>query len=352
MKPLSIMLLLALQICFSIVGIACGQSLVPGVMIFGDSVVDTGNNNHLLTLVKANFPPYGRDFSSRLPTGRFCNGKLATDFAVETLGFSSYPPPYSSSEAQGENLLNGANFASAASGYWDKTALLYGAIPLNQQLRNFKEYQIKVKAIAGKENATELIRGSIYLLSAGSSDYVQNYYINPLINKLQTPDQFGDLLLHSFNSFIKNLYDLGARRIGVTSLPPLGCLPASITLFGKGKNSCVTRLNSDAIGFNYKLKSAAEALKKSYPDLKLVIFDIFNPLLDIVQNPTKYEFFEARKACCGTGTIETSLLCNANSIGTCTDASGYVFWDSFHPSEAANKALAEALLLQGIGLIS
>jgi hypothetical protein len=35
----------------------------------------TGNNNKLMTLVKANF-------SSRLPTGRFCNGKLATDFAV------------------------------------------------------------------------------------------------------------------------------------------------------------------------------------------------------------------------------------------------------------------------------
>lgn len=86
----------------------------------------------------------------------------------------------------------------------------------------------------------------------------------------------------------QNLYNLGARRIGVTSLAPLGCLPASITLFGKGKNDCVTRLNSDAIGFNYKLKAAAEALKKSRPDLKLVVFDIYNPLLDLVQNPSKY----------------------------------------------------------------
>ncbi|KAF3333031.1 GDSL esterase/lipase [Carex littledalei] len=327
MKSISIMLILAFQLWFCIVGISHGQSIVPGFMIFGDSVVDTGNNNNQLTLVKANFRPYGRDFGSHLPTGRFCNGKLATDFTVETLGFSSYPPAYFSSEAQGENLLYGANFALAASGYWDKTAILYGAVPLTRQLRNFEEYQARIKAIAGEENATELIRESIYLLSAGSSDYVQNYYINPLINKLKTPDQ-------------------------VTSLAPLGCLPASITLFGKDKNDCVTRLNSDAIGFNYKLKAAAEALKKSHPDLKLVVFDIYNPLLDLVQNPSKYGFFETRKACCGTGTIETSLLCNAISIGTCSDASGYVFWDSFHPSEAANKALAGALLLQGIELIS
>jgi phospholipase/lecithinase/hemolysin len=43
---------------------------------------------------------------------------------------------------------------------------------------------------------------------------------------------------------------------------------------------------------------------------------------------------------------------NAISVGTCTGASGYVFWNSFNPSEAANKALAEALLVLGIELVS
>lgn len=58
-----------------------GQPLVPAMFIFGDSVVDVGNNNNLETIVKSNFPPYGRDFnSSTHPTGRFCNGKLASDF--------------------------------------------------------------------------------------------------------------------------------------------------------------------------------------------------------------------------------------------------------------------------------
>lgn len=57
------------------------QQLVPSMFIFGDSVVDVGNNNHIYTIVKANFPPYGRDFmTAHQPTGRFCNGKLATDF--------------------------------------------------------------------------------------------------------------------------------------------------------------------------------------------------------------------------------------------------------------------------------
>lgn len=59
------------------------QPLVPGIMVFGDSIVTVGNNNHLTTVVQSNFPPYGRDFKNQLPTGRFCNGKLALDFTCK-----------------------------------------------------------------------------------------------------------------------------------------------------------------------------------------------------------------------------------------------------------------------------
>jgi hypothetical protein len=55
------------------------QPLVPALFTFGDSTVDIGNNDYLHTLIKADFPPYGRDFKNRVATGRFCNGKLATD---------------------------------------------------------------------------------------------------------------------------------------------------------------------------------------------------------------------------------------------------------------------------------
>nr|POF18355.1 protein free1 [Quercus suber] len=41
----------------------------------GDSIVDIGNNNHINTLIKCNFPPYGKDFQGGKPTGRFSNGR-------------------------------------------------------------------------------------------------------------------------------------------------------------------------------------------------------------------------------------------------------------------------------------
>ncbi|KAI8014321.1 GDSL esterase/lipase [Camellia lanceoleosa] len=332
--------------------VAHGDPLVPILCIFGDSVVDVGNNNNLNTLLKANFPPYGRDFVTHKPTGRFCNGKLATDFTAKYLGFTSYPPAYLSQDAQGTNLLTGANFASAGSGYYDSTAQFYRAISLTQQLAYYKEYQNKVVTMVGKDSANAMFSGGIHLLSAGSSDFIQSYYINPILNRAYTPDRFSTLLIRSYSTFVQNLYGLGVRKIGVTTLPPTGCLPAAITMFGLGSNQCVARLNQDAISFNKQLNSTSQDLQNRLPGLKLVVLDIYQPLLNLVMKPTDSGFFESRRACCGTGTIETSMLCNASSVGTCSNATQYVFWDGFHPSEAANQVLASALLEQGISLVS
>ncbi|XP_071711432.1 GDSL esterase/lipase At5g22810-like [Rutidosis leptorrhynchoides] len=329
-----------------------GQPLVPALFIFGDSVVDTGNNNNLETVVKSNFPPYGRDFINHRHTGRFCNGKLASDFTGENLGFTTYPPPILSKEANGKKLLLGANFASGGSGYYETTAKLYNTIPLSKQLGYYKKYQKKLVGIAGKSNATSIITGSVYFISSGSSDFVQNYYVNPLLYKVYTPYQFADILIQDYSHFIQELYALGARKIGVSTLPPIGCLPASITIFGEDSNECVTKMNSVAKYLNKKLNATSLTLQSKLSGLNLVVLDIYQPLYDIIQKPSDYGFFEARKACCGTGLVETSYLCNKYSPGTCKNASEYVFWDGFHPSEAVNKILADDLLLEGISLVS
>lgn len=49
--------------------------------VFGDSLVDAGNNNYLPTLSKANIPPNGIDFkaSGGQPTGRYTNGRTIGD---------------------------------------------------------------------------------------------------------------------------------------------------------------------------------------------------------------------------------------------------------------------------------
>ena len=56
------------------------KPMVTAVIVFGDSIMDPGNNNDLHTVVKANHPPYGKDFAGHVPTGRFSNGLIPTDF--------------------------------------------------------------------------------------------------------------------------------------------------------------------------------------------------------------------------------------------------------------------------------
>ncbi|XP_042483842.1 GDSL esterase/lipase At5g45670-like isoform X2 [Macadamia integrifolia] len=92
---------------------------VPCYFIFGDSLVDNGNNNAMASLARANYLPYGIDFPDG-PTGRFCNGETTTDIIAKLLGFEDYsPPPYAN--AKDEDLLRGVNFASAAAGIRDET---------------------------------------------------------------------------------------------------------------------------------------------------------------------------------------------------------------------------------------
>ncbi|KAK2654982.1 hypothetical protein Ddye_008034 [Dipteronia dyeriana] len=327
---------------------------VPALIIFGDSIVDVGNNNNLNTVIKANFPPYGRDFVTHRPTGRFCNGKLATDFTAEFIGFTSCPPAYLTQEAKGERILTGVNFATAASGLYDGTAQLYSAISLTQQLNSYRECQNKVVSMVGREMANNIFTGAIHLLSAGSSDFIQNYYISPLLNRVYSPDRFSDTLMNSYSSFVQNLYQLGVRKLGMTSLPPTGCLPAVVTLFGGGSNQCVARLNQDAISFNNKLNSASQSLVNKLPGLKLVVFNIYKPLLDIITTPGKS----------GNGSLSQErpvvrlalwrprFYAMPGPLGTCSNATQYVFWDGFHPSEAANRVLAGVLLEKGFDLIS
>lgn len=61
---------------FSLFGICLGESF-PANFVFGDSLVDAGNNNYIMSLSKANYVPNGIDFGA--PTGRYTNGRTNVD---------------------------------------------------------------------------------------------------------------------------------------------------------------------------------------------------------------------------------------------------------------------------------
>ncbi|CAI0629446.1 unnamed protein product [Linum tenue] len=96
-----------------IINIPADAAAVPAVFIFGDSLVDTGNNNYIVSVAKSDFPPYGRDFPGGTATGRFGNGRILPDFIGEIFGVKNLLPPYKDPTLQMQDLLTGVSFGSA-----------------------------------------------------------------------------------------------------------------------------------------------------------------------------------------------------------------------------------------------
>ncbi|GJW91261.1 GDSL esterase/lipase-like protein [Tanacetum coccineum] len=94
------------------------------LFVFGDSMVDAGNNNFIRTTMKSNFPPYGRDFVNHVPTGRFTNGRLVSNFIVSYAGVKDIVPAYLDPTLGIQDLMTGVTFASAGTGFDPMTATL------------------------------------------------------------------------------------------------------------------------------------------------------------------------------------------------------------------------------------
>lgn len=77
------------------------------------------------------------------------------------------------------------------------------ALTLTQQLAYYRDWQSKVVNQVGRAKANAIFSGGIHLISAGSSDFIQNYYINPILNAAYSPDQFSDVLIRSYSTLIQ-----------------------------------------------------------------------------------------------------------------------------------------------------
>ncbi|XP_058772424.1 GDSL esterase/lipase EXL3-like [Vicia villosa] len=60
-------------------------------------------------------------------------------------------------------------------------------------------------------------------------------------------------MVNSASNFVKEIYDLGARRIGVFNVPPIGCLPFQRTATGGIERKIVVEYNEAVELYNYKL---------------------------------------------------------------------------------------------------
>eukprot|EP00249_Psilotum_nudum_P035105 c55079_g1_i1 orf=390-1490(-) len=318
------------------------QQLFPALFVFGDSLVDVGNNNYILTLARSNYKPYGVDFPFGA-TGRFTNGKTVMDVICDLLHLPLIPP-YLAPTTRGREILNGVNYASAAAGILPRTGFNYiGRVDFDTQLEWFGNTVTTLKQLLGSVAAEVLVTRSLYTITFGSNDYINNYLLSVSPTSKQfTASQYQEILLKKFQSQLVQLYTMGARYIAISSLGPLGCIPSQLAVQKSVGGECSEHVNSLAVSFNSGLNILVQQLTANLPGAHFICVDTFNPVVALYNNPTAYGFQVNSRACCGIGKYGGQGPC-VRSRNLCKNRDLYLFFDAFHPSQAANEMLGNIL---------
>ncbi|KAL4375459.1 hypothetical protein S245_018150 [Arachis hypogaea] len=295
---------------------------IPALYVFGDSLVDSGNNHYVPGEDPQNYFPYGIDFGT--PTGRCTNGKTVADFLAIYLGLPFAPAYLGLSRSKRKRIVTtGINYASAGSGILPDTSNKTSVI-MDEQIKGFERTikEILLKGLS-KEAVEKHVSESLFLVSSGVNDHFKN-------GTFRGSRKFASYLIKEFKIRLLKLYSLGARKFFVNNVPPAGCFP-SITLHSKPIGKCSEKMNKRISFYNKKLLILLHELQTQLPGFIFVHSDLNKSIMEISENPNKYGIVEASKPCCPR---------NINGNDLCANRNTYLFFDD-HPTERVNQIYAK-----------
>ncbi|KAL8253457.1 hypothetical protein R6Q59_037150 [Mikania micrantha] len=268
----------------------------PAFFVFGDSLVDNGNNNYLATTARADSPPYGIDYPDHRPTG---------------IG-----------------ILN------------DTGLQFVNIIRMPYQLRDFEIYRGRLTDLIGTDKTKKLIDNALFLITCGGNDFVNNYFLIPnSIRSIQYKiPEYVPFIISEYQKILMRFYELGARKVLVTGTGPLGCVPASLARHSV-KGECAADLQEAAELFNPQLVNMVASLNEKIGSKIFITVETNLMNLNFITNP---KALTSQEACCGQGPYNGLGLCTPLS-NICQDRNAYVFWDAYHPSERANRLIAQEI---------
>ncbi|CAN1357500.1 GDSL esterase/lipase At5g03610, partial [Linum perenne] len=296
------------------------------LFVFGDSYADTGNvRKSISTSWKV---PYGITFPGR-PAGRFSDGRVLTDYLggspLTRLPFLAFILVLF---LLGVSNRYGMNFAFGGTGVFNTLSPdpnMTTQIDLFQQLLTQRTY-----------SAWDL-HNSVALVSVAGNDYATFLSTNRSLDVRTMVNQTTQNLLR--------LKSMGIKKIVVTGLQPLGCLPAT-TSFNSFQQCNETRNQLVAL-HNFLLRQTIADLNPNNGTaadgntfVLLDLFQAFMAVLKVTWNPLK--------PCCvgmssgeGCGSVDVST--GGKRYTVCEDPKAAFFWDTVHPTQEGWRAVYFAL---------
>ncbi|KAL8125676.1 hypothetical protein AgCh_013079 [Apium graveolens] len=239
------------------------------LFVFGDSYADTGN------IVKSHSPswkqPYGITFPGK-PAGRFSDGRVLTDYIAKSLGIHS-PVPYQWRKYGRHHWHNGMNFAFGGTGVFNTD------VPLPNMTT---QIDLLEKLMLGESvySKTDL-QSSLVLVALAGNDYSNLSTAGGTIPEIMA---FITKVVNQLALNLKRIETMGGRKIAVTSLQPLGCLPRET--MDSAFHQCNETENTAAIFHNLLLQQAVAKLNNDSYGSKQVftILDLYTSFNKVIEN--------------------------------------------------------------------
>ncbi|KAK4834074.1 hypothetical protein QYF36_016376 [Acer negundo] len=307
---------------------------VSKLFVFGDSYTDTGNTGKAFSYSWK--IPYGWSFPGK-PDGRFSDGLVLTDFFAEYLGIKS-PIPYKFRRIGGKHLGHGMSFAYGGAGVFNT----WFPLPNMTRQINFFQQVLKKDRVYSKRD----LNSSVALVSLCGNDYF--VYILRNGDPIQGWKSHITYVVNQLSLNLKRIHGLGVKKVAVTLMQPIGCLPMNSIHYSFQK--CNETQNSYVTFHNHLLLQAVAKLNKQTKDSPFVILDLNRAFKTVFANKGSSKFVDILKPCC-LG-IRPEFPCGyvdpkgVKKYTICENPESTFFWDFGHPTQAAWHAVYLALRQQ------
>lgn len=274
------------------------------LVIFGDSLVDSGNNAVIFDTVTPT--PIGSptfDPTEPYASNRYSNGPVWVEQFAASLGLSAQA-----------SLLGGTNFAFGGA----RTGPAGSSFPFS--LTDQVEMFLGGSGGVAQGDALYVVAGGgnnardAFELAAGGGD----------------PTAIIEAFVTDIATILTRLSGAGARDILLVNVPNIGVTPA-IQAFGPGAAAGASAI---AAGMNTELDGVLAGLLPSLlADVK--VFDFYSTVTQTVADPSAFGLTDVTSACA------FSVACIANPDTT-------LFWDGIHPTTAGHALIARAAIAVAI----
>lgn len=79
-------------------------------------------------------------------------------------------------------------------------------LSLPRQLEYLMHYKVKLRKLVGQKRAEDIIRTALFVMSMGTNDFLQDYYLDPTRPKQFTVEEYQNYLVSCMANAIQVLF--------------------------------------------------------------------------------------------------------------------------------------------------